>query len=89
MISWFQAFAFKYNLYRYTTDDVVIEYIGESISMARGDLREAEYERSGMGSTYMFRVDGRVLSLAYNRPLFKPHLSCSNLFTTTNESKYM
>ena len=37
-------------------DDFVIEYIGELISVAQSDKREKEYERSGLGSTYMFRV---------------------------------
>jgi len=38
-------------------NDVVIEYIGEYVRTAVADLREQAYEASGLGSSYLFRVD--------------------------------
>jgi hypothetical protein len=59
VISWFQAFAFTFNLCSYTQADDTLR------------------ERGVMS-------DGRGLSLAYSRPrVCKPHLSCVNIFTTT------
>ncbi|OZJ06142.1 hypothetical protein BZG36_00965 [Bifiguratus adelaidae] len=37
--------------------DMVIEYVGEVIRQQVADLREKKYERSGIGSSYLFRVD--------------------------------
>ena len=49
--------------------------------MKERDLPDAE--RS------LVTVDGRGLSLALHSSTFYPHLRCSNLLTTTNESEYM
>ncbi|ORY02428.1 SET domain-containing protein [Basidiobolus meristosporus CBS 931.73] len=38
-------------------NDMVIEYIGEIIRQKVADHREKIYERSGIGSSYLFRVD--------------------------------
>ncbi|XP_055337088.1 histone-lysine N-methyltransferase SETD1B-like [Paramacrobiotus metropolitanus] len=38
-------------------DEMVIEYIGEKIRANIADLREKQYERMGIGSSYLFRVD--------------------------------
>ena len=38
-------------------DEMVIEYAGELIRNSVTDRREADYERRGIGSCYMFRVD--------------------------------
>jgi len=38
-------------------DEMVIEYIGEYIRQALADHREKLYEASGIGSSYLFRVD--------------------------------
>eukprot|EP01051_Picozoa_sp_SAG22_P017793 SAG22_NODE_2831_length_2171_cov_1.840734_1_plen_272_part_00 len=38
-------------------DDVVIEYVGEVVRSKVADSREKEYERSGIGDSYLFRVD--------------------------------
>jgi [histone H3]-lysine4 N-trimethyltransferase SETD1 len=38
-------------------DEMVIEYIGEKIRANIADLREKRYERVGIGSSYLFRVD--------------------------------
>ncbi|GAA6040167.1 hypothetical protein JCM8097_004160 [Rhodosporidiobolus ruineniae] len=37
--------------------DMVIEYVGELIRQQVADRREKAYERQGMGSSYLFRVD--------------------------------
>jgi SET domain-containing protein len=36
---------------------MVIEYIGELIRQKVADIREKVYERMGIGSSYLFRVD--------------------------------
>jgi histone-lysine N-methyltransferase SETD1 len=38
-------------------DDMVIEYIGEIIRQKVADEREKRYQRIGIGSSYMFRID--------------------------------
>ena len=38
-------------------NDMVIEYIGEVVRQEIADMREQEYERRGIGSSYMFRID--------------------------------
>ncbi|KAK9863723.1 hypothetical protein WJX84_008689, partial [Apatococcus fuscideae] len=37
--------------------DFVIEYVGQLIRLKLSDAREAEYEASGLGSSYLFRID--------------------------------
>lgn len=37
--------------------EFVIEYVGEAIRSCLEDIREAQYMRSGLGSSYLFRVD--------------------------------
>ncbi|KAK3084381.1 hypothetical protein FSP39_012573 [Pinctada imbricata] len=39
------------------SDEMVIEYVGESIRQSIADLREKKYEAEGCGSSYLFRVD--------------------------------
>jgi SET domain-containing protein len=39
------------------TSSQVIEYIGEVIRSATADHREQVYEATGIGSSYLFRVD--------------------------------
>ncbi|KAJ2684630.1 histone methyltransferase set1 [Coemansia spiralis] len=41
--------------------EFVIEYIGERIRSQLADLREEQYEREGIGSSYLFRVDGEIV----------------------------
>jgi SET domain-containing protein len=36
---------------------MVIEYVGELIRQHVADRREKQYERMGIGSSYLFRVD--------------------------------
>ena len=42
-------------------EDMVIEYVGETIRQSVGDLREKHYELQGMNSNYMFRVDSDTI----------------------------
>ncbi|CAO2815742.1 unnamed protein product [Amaranthus hypochondriacus] len=39
------------------TDDFVIEYVGELIRPRISDIREIQYEKMGIGSSYLFRLD--------------------------------
>ncbi|TPX54319.1 histone-lysine N-methyltransferase [Powellomyces hirtus] len=43
---------------RIPTNEFVIEYIGEIIREKVADHREKGYERQGIGSSYLFRIDG-------------------------------
>ncbi|KAG9158409.1 hypothetical protein Leryth_013149 [Lithospermum erythrorhizon] len=38
-------------------EDFVIEYVGELIRPRVSDIRERQYEKSGIGSSYLFRLD--------------------------------
>jgi len=38
-------------------DEMVIEYVGEIIGNRLADYREEKYEESGIGSSYLFRLD--------------------------------
>ena len=38
-------------------EEFVIEYVGETIRSSLEDCKELEYQRSGLGSSYLFRVD--------------------------------
>ena len=42
-------------------EDMVIEYVGETIRQSVGDLREKQYEVEGIDSNYMFRVDSDTI----------------------------
>lgn len=42
---------------RIDANDMVIEYVGEVIRQKVADHREKAYERCGIGSSYLFRVD--------------------------------
>jgi SET domain-containing protein len=35
--------------------ELLVEYIGEVIRLKVGDVREALYQRDGIGSSYLFR----------------------------------
>ena len=41
--------------------EIVIEYIGEVIRQKVADHREKQYEASGIGSSYLFRIDGEKI----------------------------
>lgn len=36
---------------------MVIEYVGQMIRPIVADVREAQYEATGIGSSYLFRID--------------------------------
>ncbi|KAF3760275.1 histone methyltransferase activity protein [Cryphonectria parasitica EP155] len=38
-------------------DDMIIEYVGERVRQRIADLREINYTKSGIGSSYLFRID--------------------------------
>ncbi|XP_066583254.1 histone-lysine N-methyltransferase SETD1 [Prorops nasuta] len=38
-------------------DEMVIEYVGQMIRPVVADLRESQYEATGIGSSYLFRID--------------------------------
>jgi len=72
-----------YAMERIARGEMVIEYVGEVIRAAVADKREKAYERQGIGSSYLFRIDedlvvdatkkgnlGYVLTLVCHRRLF-------------------
>ena len=46
-----------YSLERITASEMIIEYVGEKIRQEVADLREIAYTASGIGSSYLFRID--------------------------------
>lgn len=46
-----------YAMERIAKNEMVIEYVGEVIRQAVADKRERAYERQGIGSSYLFRID--------------------------------
>lgn len=46
-----------YSLERIQTSEMIIEYVGEKIRQEVADLREIKYTESGIGSSYLFRID--------------------------------
>ena len=40
---------------------MVIEYVGQVVRQSVADLREKYYENMGIGSSYMFRIDGDTI----------------------------
>lgn len=38
-------------------DEMVIEYVGQTVRGSVADLREKNYESKGIGSSYLFRID--------------------------------
>ncbi|KAH8100737.1 hypothetical protein DFH11DRAFT_1524916 [Phellopilus nigrolimitatus] len=46
-----------YAMERVARGEMVIEYVGEVVRAAVADKREKAYERQGIGSSYLFRID--------------------------------
>lgn len=46
-----------YSLERIQAQEMIIEYVGERIRQEIADLREIRYTESGIGSSYLFRID--------------------------------
>lgn len=41
--------------------ELIIEYVGEVIRPSMADIREKRYEKSGIGSSYLFRIDADTI----------------------------
>ena len=46
-----------YSLERIQASEMIIEYVGEKVRQEIADLREIKYTQSGIGSSYLFRID--------------------------------
>ncbi|KAF3914723.1 hypothetical protein AA313_de0208119 [Arthrobotrys entomopaga] len=46
-----------YAMENITNNEMIIEYVGEIVRQQVADLRERNYLRSGIGSSYLFRID--------------------------------
>lgn len=42
-------------------DDMIIEYVGEEVRQQIADIREKRYLKSGIGSSYLFRIDDNTV----------------------------
>ncbi|KAB5563293.1 SET1-like protein [Coniochaeta sp. 2T2.1] len=42
-------------------DDMIIEYVGEEVRQQIAELRERRYLKSGIGSSYLFRIDDNTV----------------------------
>ncbi|KAL3418213.1 SET domain-containing protein [Phlyctema vagabunda] len=42
-------------------NDMIIEYVGEKVRQQVADLRETRYLKSGIGSSYLFRIDDNTV----------------------------
>lgn len=51
-----------YALEAIAPDEMIVEYIGQKIRPTVADEREKRYERRGMGSSYLFRIDSDNVS---------------------------
>jgi len=47
----------RFALEHISGNDMVIEYLGEIVRQKVADIREKRYEKLGIGSSYMFRID--------------------------------
>lgn len=48
-------------------NDMIIEYVGEKVRQQVADLRETRYLKSGIGSSYLFRIDENTVIDATKR----------------------
>ncbi|KAI9724428.1 MAG: hypothetical protein M1812_000496 [Candelaria pacifica] len=46
-----------YAMENIAANDMIIEYVGEKIRQQVADMRERQYLKSGIGSSYLFRID--------------------------------
>ena len=46
-----------YAMENITANDMIIEYVGEKVRQQVADMRERQYLKSGIGSSYLFRID--------------------------------
>lgn len=54
-----------YALESIAPDEMVVEYIGQKIRPTVADEREKRYERRGIGSSYLFRIDSDNVSFRF------------------------
>ena len=72
-----------YAMERISRGELVIEYVGEVIRAQVADKREKAYERQGIGSSYLFRIDEEMVVDATK----KGNLGC--VYTSNICSKHM
>ena len=66
-------------------DEMVIEYVGHVVRPVLSDVREKRYEKQGIGSSYLFRIDQDYVVDATkcgNLARFVNHSCDVSLFTT-------
>ena len=56
-----------YALEKIDANDMIIEYVGEKLRQEIADMREANYDRQGIGSSYLFRIDENTVVDATKR----------------------
>uniref|UniRef100_A0AC35TLR7 Histone-lysine N-methyltransferase n=1 Tax=Rhabditophanes sp. KR3021 TaxID=114890 RepID=A0AC35TLR7_9BILA len=64
-------------------DEMIIEYVGQKVRSNVSDVREKAYEKRGMGSSYLFRVDEQVVidaTLTGNVARFINHCCVPNCY---------
>ncbi|KAL8908846.1 MAG: hypothetical protein Q9207_000572 [Kuettlingeria erythrocarpa] len=50
-----------------SANDMIIEYVGEKVRQQVADIRERQYLKSGIGSSYLFRIDDHTVIDATKR----------------------
>lgn len=56
-----------YAMENISANDMIIEYVGEIIRQQVADMREKKYLKSGIGSSYLFRIDDSTVIDATKR----------------------
>ena len=79
-----------YAMERIVRGEMVIEYVGEVIRAQVADKREATYERQGIGSSYLFRIDERSLWMRRRRAILgmSSFVRCGCAMLTYGQAPY-
>lgn len=56
-----------YAMENIAANDMIIEYVGEKVRQQVADMREKQYLKSGIGSSYLFRIDENTVIDATKR----------------------
>ncbi|KAL8767445.1 MAG: hypothetical protein Q9209_006031 [Squamulea sp. 1 TL-2023] len=56
-----------YAIENIAANDMIIEYVGEKVRQQVADMRERQYLKSGIGSSYLFRIDENTVIDATKR----------------------
>ncbi|KAL9614132.1 MAG: hypothetical protein Q9167_001342 [Letrouitia subvulpina] len=56
-----------YAMENIAANDMIIEYVGEKVRQQVADIRERQYLKSGIGSSYLFRIDDTTVIDATKR----------------------